>query len=1256
MSRNLSPFSSLCLPAPCGVWLSVVLLLAGLGTQGAEPGATAPDPDSSFIAAAAIPVPAQATTASNTNTSRPLANARSVLSLHPEEAARGRAVQLRAQVVYADPALGFWCLHDETAGVGLLRKPGAVPLPLGSLVEITGRSQMHRTQVVIQEESVRILGTAPLPPAPPISVDQMVDVRGDFPWVELEVVVEAVLQEETNTLHLVLSGARDTRANIPGVDANSPVFQDWVDARLRLRGVWTTETDNRGRFEVNRFYVPSTNVITVLRPRSVTTADLPLQSLQIANRFNARAGESRRIKVRGVVTARATKSLFYIQQGVSGIRVHTRQNPTLQAGDLVEVVGFPALDESTPQIEESLVQVLGRGFHPYPTFVDPSRGDLDGGNVEAILARLEGETIGSLSVGEDAELVVRSGDRYVTVVASGAETVRALQTYKPLSRIEVTGVCVTGQTTKSQAVPVRILLRSPADLRLLEAEPWWTLPRAGMLFTLICASLVYWRVRGWRAQLRLETRYRTIFESTSELVGVHGPDSGFIDANPAWQAFAGAVPGSSSLRGIMVAAELEAFDAWWTRVVAGEPSGPYRCAVRKADGRTGHVELRANRMLDAGNRPLVETIGSDLTDRWQTEQQRRELAAIVEFSDDAIIGKTITGVVTSWNQGAEKMFGYSRAEMIGRSILTIFPPGREPEEQRILATIAQGQAMDHFETERVRKDGRIVQVSVNFSPLKDDSGRVIGVSKIARDITARKTAEETQARLAAVVEQSSEAVVLASRQGTIIYVNPAFERTTGQSKEEVLGQRVDRLRSADRDDQVYQRVFEELQRGGIWQGALTRHRSDGTEYELFATISPVRDPQGVLTGYVAIARDVTRERQLEDQLRQSHKMEAVGMLAGGIAHDFNNILSSIILMAELTGSTPDLPAGVASDLEQIRLDAQRAGELTRQLLLFSRRQTIVPRVLDLNCILSDLVQMLERVVREDVHVRLELFPSPLFVSADRGLIEQVVTNLAVNARDAMPAGGEILIRSEPLELGAEAASAIAGAKPGTYFGFRVADTGIGIAPEALPRIFEPFFTTKETGRGTGLGLATVFGIVKQHQGWITARNRPGSGAEFEVFLPATTATAEDQELDLARQQDPPPPGTETIVVVEDEPMVRRSTRLVLERAGYQIIEAGNGPEALELIRQWRGPIDLLITDMVMPGKMSGQELARRMKDERGRLRVLYISGYSRETAGREMPLESGEAFLQKPFEGLRLLDTVRRLLDGPRIPPAESDL
>jgi PAS domain S-box-containing protein len=1184
------------------------------------------------------------------NDTQPLANARSVLSLQPEDAAKGRSVQLRAQVVYADPAVGFWCLHDDTAGVGLVRSPDAVPLPTGSIVEVTGISGMRLSQVVVVEQSVRVLGTAPLPPAPPISVDQMVDVRGDFPWVELEVVVEAVLEDGPNTLHLVLTGARDTRASIPGVDASAPAFQDWVDARLRLRGVWTTETDARGRFEVNRFYVPSTNFVSVLRPRSIEASDLPRQPLRRANRFNARAGESRRIKVEGVVTARASRNIFYIQEGNSGIRVHTRQNPTLQAGDLVEVVGFPALDESTPQIEESLVQVLGRGFQPYPTFVDPGRGDLDGGNVEAILTRLEGETVGTLSVGQDAELVVRSGDRYVTVVASGEETVRALQTFKPLSWIEVTGVCVTDHDTRSQALPVRMILRSPADLRLLQAEPLWTLPRAGMLFTLISVALVYWRVRGWRAQLRVETRYRTIFESTSELVGVHGPESGFVDANPAWRNFTGPLPDGSSLRELILPAERAAFDGWWARVVAGQPCGPHRCAVRMAGGRAGHVELRANRMLGAGNRPLVETIGSDLTDRWQAEQQRREVAAIVEFSDDAIIGKTITGMVTSWNQGAEKIFGYSRDEIIGRSILTIFPPGREAEEQRILATIAQGQVMDHFETERVRKDGRMVQVSVNFSPLKDESGRVIGVSSIARDITARKHAEETQARLAAVVEQSSEAVVLASPQGTIIYINPAFERTTGQSKEQLLGQCVDRLKGGDQDAQVYQRIFEELRRGGVWQGALTRHRDDGTEYELFATVSPVLDPRGVFTGYVAVARDVTRERQLEDQLRQSHKMEAVGMLAGGVAHDFNNILSSIILMAELTGSTPHLPAGVASDLEQIRRDAQRAGELTRQLLLFSRRQTLVPRVLDLNRVLSELVQMLERVVREDVHVRLELSPAPLFASADRGMIEQVVTNLAVNARDAMPAGGELVIRTERREIGAEAAAAIAGAKPGIYVGFRVADTGTGIPPEALPRIFEPFFTTKETGRGTGLGLATVFGIVKQHHGWITARNQPGSGAEFEVFLPATSGPTEDPQADGSTELGSPSPGTETILVVEDEPMVRKSTRLVLERAGYQVLEAGNGPEALGLLRQWRGSVDLLITDMVMPERMSGQELARRMRTEPGPLRVLYISGYSRETAGRELSLGPGEAFLQKPFESLRLLDTVRRLLDGPAGP------
>jgi len=529
----------------------------------------------------------------------------------------------------------------------------------------------------------------------------------------------------------------------------------------------------------------------------------------------------------------------------------------------------------------------------------------------------------------------------------------------------------------------------------------------------------------------------------------------------------------------------------------------------------------------------------------------------------------------------------------------------------------------------------------HLSGLAADVGRAL---RNIEDETARRTAEEARVRLATAVEQSGETIVITDIYGTILYANPVFEKSTGYTCAEALGKNPRILKSGRHDEEFYRRMWETLKRGEVWSGHFFNRRKDGTLYEEDATISPVRDTRGEIVNFVAVKRDITHEMQLEAQLREAQKMEAIGQLAGGVAHDFNNILAAILMQSELDAMTENIPDNVRVGLREISSYAERAASLTRQLLLFSRRQVMQARDLELNDLVTSLVKMLRRIIGEDVGMQLNLHPKALRTHGDSGMLDQVLLNLVVNARDAMPGGGRITIETGEKFFTPGEAALIPDASPGRKVCLRVIDTGSGIGPENLVRIFEPFFTTKEPGKGTGLGLATVFGIVKQHGGWLTVKSEVGRGATFEAFFPAIETTV--KLPDEAEAGPKPPGGTETILLVEDEEPVRILIRTMLERAGYKVLEAADGVEAERIWEENREAIELLLTDIVMPEGVSGRDLAARLQGRRTGLRVIFTSGYSAEIAGRELSLKRGQNFIMKPFSTQELLETVRQSLDG----------
>ena len=518
-----------------------------------------------------------------------------------------------------------------------------------------------------------------------------------------------------------------------------------------------------------------------------------------------------------------------------------------------------------------------------------------------------------------------------------------------------------------------------------------------------------------------------------------------------------------------------------------------------------------------------------------------------------------------------------------------------------------------------------------------------------QDITAPKRAAESQARLAMAVEQAAETIVITEPDGTIVYVNPAFEKITGYSRAEAVGRNPRILKSGKHDAAFYRQMWATLTAGRVWIGHIINQRKDGMLYEEDATISPVHDAAGKLVNYVAAKRDVTNEAALENQLRQAQKMEAIGLLAGGVAHDFNNILQSVMGFAELARRRvlPDHP--IREDLDEIMHSAGRAADLTKQLLTFARKQAITPRVLNLNDVISTSLKMLRHLLGEDIHLVWQPGGALWPVKMDSSQIDQLLANLCINARDAIAGTGTITIETVNQSIDEASCFSQANAIPGDYVLCRVSDDGCGMTKEVQAHIFEPFFTTKSVGEGTGLGLATVYGIVKQNRGFINVYSEPDKRTTFCIYLPQFR----DEAARTAMTAEAPktPCGTETILLVDDEMGVRTIVTRLLGHFGYTVMTA-DGPEmALRMAAEHAGPIHLLITDVAMPG-MNGRILAVKLAETRPATKVLFISGYAATAITKSDLSSAAVAFLAKPFTPDELARKIREVLDPQPAHPA----
>jgi two-component system, cell cycle sensor histidine kinase and response regulator CckA len=510
----------------------------------------------------------------------------------------------------------------------------------------------------------------------------------------------------------------------------------------------------------------------------------------------------------------------------------------------------------------------------------------------------------------------------------------------------------------------------------------------------------------------------------------------------------------------------------------------------------------------------------------------------------------------------------------------------------------------------------------------------------AEDITERKQAEASVRKLSQAVEQSPVSIVITDFFGKIEFVNTKFTQVTGYTPDEVIGRKPTILASGQTPRETYIHLWKTIRSGRVWQGEFFNRKKNGDVFLEQATIAAVKNAEGIITHFVAVKEDITERRRLEDQLRQTQKMESVGQLAGGVAHDFNNMLGVILGHAELALKKTEAGDPRHQNLEAIQAAGRRSVEITRQLLAFARKQTIMPKILDLNTTVEGMLKLLGRLIGEDIDLQwlpeADLWP----IKMDPSQIDQILANLCVNARDAIAGVGKICIETHKIVLDEAYCLQHTGFTPGGFVMLVVSDDGSGMDKETLNKIFEPFFTTKGLGKGTGLGLATIYGIVKQNSGFINVYSEPGYGSVFKIYLPRCVVNAELPFWEEEKSNNCPPQGKETILLVEDDAAVLEMVKDVVLELGYTVLPAATPKEAVRLAGEQAGKIDLIITDLIMP-EMTGRELEKHLTSLYPHLRCLYMSGYTNNVIAHQGVLGEGVNFIQKPFSQQDLAVKIR---------------
>jgi PAS domain S-box-containing protein len=683
-------------------------------------------------------------------------------------------------------------------------------------------------------------------------------------------------------------------------------------------------------------------------------------------------------------------------------------------------------------------------------------------------------------------------------------------------------------------------------------------------------------------------------------------------------------------------------------------SGPAAIPVDAA-GETGVLSRAFARVLGEAT-AKTSALQREVQEHRRTEAARdhyaareRLFSASVESSNDAIITKSLDGTITGWNPAAERLFGYTATEAVGKSIDLIVPTDRSAEARDILRRIGWGETVELYETERLRKDGRKVEVSLGISPIKTPSGAIIGATNTVRDITesrmAQETLRESEQLARGIIETALDAFVQIDESGCVLNWNSQAEHIFGWLRSEAIGKNLSELIIPEFHQAAHSSGLQRFLRSGE-SAILGRRleiearRRNGKEIKVELSITALRRRDGtVFNGFI---RDLTEKIAAEDRIRQSEKMEALGQLTGGIAHDFNNILTVITGTIEILADAVEKEPQLAAITKMIDDAAARGADLTQHLLAFARKQPLQPREIDVNTLMIDTAKLLRPTLGEQIEIESVFEDEVCVATIDPNQLATAILNLALNARDAMPDGGKLILETGSAVLDENYANLHSDVRPGRYALIAVSDTGTGIPAAILDKVFNPFFTSKGPGKGTGLGLSMVYGFVKQSAGHIKIYSEEGHGTTIKMYLPPGTGAPVTSDVSTTSTTQR---GHETILVVEDDKLVRDYVLTQLHSLGYVTLDAANAAEALAIVGAGKD-FDLLFTDVIMPGAMNGRQLVNELQKRNPRLKVLFTSGYTENEIIHHGRLDSGVLLLAKPYRKSDMAAMIRKALDG----------
>ncbi len=817
-----------------------------------------------------------------------------------------------------------------------------------------------------------------------------------------------------------------------------------------------------------------------------------------------------------------------------------------------------------------------------------------------------------------------------------------------------------------QSTPILLLSGLRKDMKsvvegiALGADDYLEIPYDAM-YLVAKATRMIERRQTERALRANDNRFRSLIENSRDIISILTSDGTIVYESPALEYVLGYAPDEligKNAFDLIYPEDAARVNAFFNQALQNiDAAGQVEYRFRHKDNSWRILESLGRKFNDPADGLVVIVNSRDVTEQRKALESKREAedtnrfqAHLLDTVEQAVIATDLDGIVTYWNGFAQRLYGWSAEEAVGRAITSLTTPeGAQAEANEIISRLKEdGKSWAGDFTVR-RKNGETFPARVFNSPISDAGGGAIGIVGISFDITDQRRADEAlrqaEIRYRSLVELSPAIVYLAEPflPFAPIYVSPNVEVFGYQSEEwfACADMWLTLIHEEDRE-RVIQNTKDAIKQGlntEIEYRIVARDRQIHWVHDKGCFI---RDEQGNAIGWQGVILDVTETKKLEEQLRLSQKLESVGRLAGGIAHDFNNMLTvingySAIILKQIGGDHPLSPKVL-----EIKKAGERSALLTHQLLAFSRQQILKPRILNINEIIVDTSNMLQRLIGEDIQLNILPDPKAGQIEVDPGQLTQVIMNLAVNARDAMPDGGNLTIETANVYLDEETAALFPPTLPGFYVLLTIGDTGSGISDDVKQHIFEPFYTTKEIGKGTGLGLATVYGIIKQSGGYIWAESEAGKGATFRIYFPrADKQSAQAEAGTVAAEVSG---GSETILLVEDEEIVRNLAREILETCDYKVIEAENGIEALEICRKPGCKIDLLITDVVMP-KMGGREVAEKVAEIFPDIPQLFISGYTNDGIFREGLIKEDMNFIQKPFTFEALTHRVRKLLD-----------